>query len=101
MNRKQAKALYERNVFRHETIEHKAHFQMNEERLCMPWTDFQESVEETLDNYIPSSAFANQYDALNNAVREKVSLWTRFNVFMRKLLFLRRVAEIGTYTDLD
>lgn len=49
MEIEEAKALYDSKFWEPLTLAERAHFQINERRLCMPFPVFHEAVEKAMD----------------------------------------------------
>lgn len=63
LTREQAVKIFDSGIWKDMTDEQKVKFQLFEERLCMPWSEFQMAVERVLGRPVWTHEFAN-WDAL-------------------------------------
>ncbi len=62
--REQAIALHDSRFWEYLTLEQRAHFQMAEPTLCMPFDVFHEAVEKTLDRPVYTHEFGTNWEGL-------------------------------------
>jgi len=68
LTEKEAIAFYENKLYDHLTTSQKAFFQMEQERLCMPFGVFQEAVQEVVGRPVWTHEFAKP-DLLRKEMR--------------------------------
>lgn len=62
--------ISDKKLYEDWSYEKKAKFQMNQEKLCMPFPIFHEALEKTLGRSVFTHELALNYDGIKNELRE-------------------------------